>query len=254
MLKSEIRRIAADKLMVDAAIQRNLDQRRVAKMVGEYDAEAVGVLTVSRRTNGSYHIVDGQHRHAAARTAEGDNVELTCRVFSGLTDQDEARLFRWLNNTAKPQAIDLFRVKVIEGDKAATDIERMITGLGWEIRLSNGGHSFAAITAAERVYKTDPTAVERSLATITRAWGFDEIDGRVFEGLGLLYARHGSTVDLNALSERLASFPGGQMALLGRARGLSDLLRTKVTSAVAEVVTELYNIKRKTKALPAWRS
>jgi hypothetical protein len=254
MLKSEIRRLKADQLMVDPAIQRNLDQRRVAKMASEYDPEAVGVLTVSRRDNGSYHIVDGQHRHAAARTVEGDKVELTCRVFSGLTDQDEARLFRWLNNTAKPQAIDLFRVKVIEGDPAATEIERMITGLGWEIRLSNGGHSFAAITAADRIYRADPTAVERSLATITRAWGFDEIDGRVFEGLGLLYARHGSAIDLGALAERLAVSPGGQMALLGRARGLSDLLRIKVPSAVAEVTTELYNVKRKTKALPAWRS
>jgi hypothetical protein len=254
MSKSEILRITTDKLVVDPAIQRNLDQRRVAKMVAAFDPEAVGVLTVSRRSNGTYHVVDGQHRLAAARLAEGENVELTCRVFAGLSAQDEARLFRWLNNTAKPQAIDLFRVKVIEGDPDATAIEKMITSLGWDIRLSNGGHSFAAITAAERVHKADPTAVERSLATITRAWGFDEVDGRVFEGLGLLYARHGSAVDLGALAERLAVFPGGQMALLGRARGLSDLLRTKVTSAVAEVVTEIYNVKRKTKALPAWRS
>lgn len=254
MNKSEIRLLRVDQLMVDASVQRSLDQRRVAKMAAEYDGEAVGVLTVSRRSNGSYHIVDGQHRHAAARAAEGDRAELACRVFSDLTPQDEARLFRWLNNTAKPQAIDHFRIRVVEGDKVAMEIERMITGLGWEINLSSGTHSFAAVAAAERLYKTDAPAVELALATITKAWGYDEADGRVFEGLGLIYARHGSAVDLPAFSERLAVYPGGQLAFLGKARGLSDLIRTTIAKAVAEVGIEAYNARRKARALPAWRS
>lgn len=254
MPQSEIRRLKVDQLMVDPAIQRNLDQRRVAKMAAEYDPEAVGVLTVSRRTNGSYHIVDGQHRHAAARAAEGDHAELTCRVFKALGAEDEARLFRWMNNTAKPQAIDLFRVKVVEGDPATVHLNSMITSLGWDINLSSGTHSFAAVTAAERIYRIDPPAVELALATITKAWGFDDADGRVFEGLGLIYAKHGSLVDLPAFADRLASFPGGQMAFLGKARGLADLIRATVPRAVAEVGVEVYNARRKAKALPAWRS
>jgi hypothetical protein len=254
MPKSEIRQLPADKLIVDPTIQRNLDQRRVAKMAADFDAEAVGVLTVSRRANGSYHIVDGQHRHATARLALGDSAELACRVFTGLTSEDEARLFRLLNNTAKPQAIDLFRVRVIEGDPVATEIDRVIRHAGWDIKIDSAAHAFGAVAAADRLYKNDPSTVEKSITTITKAWGHDEADFRVFEGIGLLYARYGEAVELTALAERLAVFPGGQRALIGKARGLSDLLRVTVVKAVAEVVVEAYNARRKSKALPSWRS
>lgn len=254
MPQSEIRQLATEMLIVDPAIQRSLDRRRVAKMVADYDAEAVGVLTVSRRTNGSYHIVDGQHRHAAARLALGESAELACRVFTGLSTEDEARLFRLLNNTAKPQAIDLFRVRVIEGDPAATDIDRMIRNAGWDIKIASDPHAFSAVAAADRVYKADPCALEKSITTISKAWGHDEADGRVFEGIGLLFARYGEAIELTALAERLSVFPGGQRALLGKARGLADLMSVPVVKAVAEVVVEVYNARRKTKALPAWRS
>lgn len=251
---AQIRLIAAHQLIVDPAVQRNLDQRRVTTIAAAYDGEAVGVLTVSQRANGTYHIVDGQHRHAAARIAIGESVELPCRVFTDLTLQDEARLFRLLNNTNKVQAIDRFKVRVIEGEPAAVDIDRIIRHAGWKIGAVPSSHYFGAVAAADRLYKAAPAAVERSIMTITKAWGHDEADGRVFEGIGLLYARYGESVDLMELTNRLSVFPGGQRALLGKARGLANLLSTGVANAIAEVVVELYNSRRKTKALPAWRS
>lgn len=255
MPQSEMYRLAVDKLIVDPAIQRNLDQRRVGKIVSEFDMEAVGVLTVSHRSNGSYHIVDGQHRAAAARLALGDAVELACRVFTGLSAKDEARLFRRLNTTAKPQALDLFRIRVVEGDAAAIDIDRILREAGWDSSLAHGMQSaFSAVAAADRLYKLDPSAMQKSITTMTKAWGHDEADGRVFEGIGMVFARHGDAIELSNLAERLSVFPGGQRGLLGRARGLAEMVSTTVGRAVAEVVVEVYNARRKTRALPAWRS
>ena len=42
--------------------------------------------------------------------------------------------------------------------------------------------------------------------------------------------------------------------MIGKARGLRDTLGGQVTRAVAEIVVEAYNARRKTKALRAWRS
>ena len=254
MLTPEICYLPADKLMVDPAIQRSLDPRRAAKIAAEYDPEALGTLTVSLRDNGNFHIVNGQHRWTAARMAVGESAELPCQVYTGLSPEDEARLFRLHNATTKPQAIDLFRVRVIEGDKAATEIDQIIRGAGWDIALNSGPHTFSAVAAADRLYKLDPAAVEKSIVTITKAWGHDEADGRVFEGLGLLYRRYGDAVNLSALVDRLSAFSGGQRNLLGTARGAAVLLKVTVPRAVAGVAVQEYNARRKSRALPSWHS
>src|SRR5690606_9860472 len=236
MQKPELRPITVSSLIVDPELQRNLDQRRVNKIAEELDMDAIGGITVSHRPNGSYHFVDGQHRVAAVRIAKGDYEKVMCRVFIGLTTEEEARLFRLLNNTTKPQAIDLFRVRVIEGDEAAVRIADIVAGHGWRIEQQSLSGCFSAVAAAERVYRLDPVALERTIATVTRAWGHDpsSVDGRIVEGIGLVYARYSTAVDSGDMTDRLSrTFTAN--ALLGRARALRDIIGGTVPRAVAEI-------------------
>jgi hypothetical protein len=253
--KPDIRPLKVTDLIVDSDVQRDLDQRRVAKIADDLNLEALGVITVSHRENGSYHIVDGQHRVAALKQAGGDGDKVMCRVFDGLTVQEEAELFRLLNNTAKPLAVDLFRVRVVEGDPAAVDLAHILNDHGWRIGSSTSTTIFAAVVALERVYRLEPAAAEKSVASLTRAWGHDPaaVDGRLVEGLGLVYVRYGTTVEVAEMVDRLAK-SGTPSRLIGKARDLRDLIGGTVTKALAEIVVELYNARRKTKALPPWRS
>lgn len=256
MRKPELKQLPVQDLIVDPNVQRALDRSRASRIAEELDMHAIGVITVSRRTNGSYHVVDGQHRVEALRLAGGDNEKVTCRIFDGLTIEGEAKLFRLLNNTTKLQAIDKFRVRVVEGEPTAVDISQILAAHGWKVNLQSTAGYFSAVAAAERIYLRDRDAFERTIVTVTRAWGHDAaaVDGRLVEGIGLVYARYGDALGDADLVEKLARYPGGPGHLLGNARGMKDLMRITLVVAVADIVVELYNKGRRTRAVPPWRS
>lgn len=248
---SEVRDIPAHLLKIDPKIQRALDRARAGRIAENFTPGALGQLSGTERADGVY-LLDGQHRALAAQIAKGDDYPLPVRVFTGLTAQEEARLFRLLNNTEKPSALDLFLVRVVEGEPVATAINNMVRSLGWNVALSAG--SFAAVSAAERVYRRSPEAVYLALKAITEAWGYENADGRVFEGIGLVYARYGDQIDPVEMAGRLSQFPGGLLGLLGKGRTLADLIGVSLTRGVAEVVVERYNGQKRSNAVPAWRS
>lgn len=256
MHEPDVYPLAVSTLMVDPRVQRPLDKRRVTKIAEALNFDALGVITVSRRDNGDNAVIDGQHRVEALREAGHGSMAVTCRVFKGLGLPEEAAMFRLLNNTAKPQYIDQFRVRVIEGDENAVAIARIITRHGWKIDMQTGSNTFAAVAALERIYNLDDISAERALVTVTRAWGHESNagDGRIVEGVGLVHVRYGDAVETDDLIDRLSKVPGGPGALLGRARGLKDLIGSTVPRAVAEITVELYNARRRTKALPPWRA
>lgn len=256
MRKPERRQLSVSTLIVDPSVQRGLDHNRIAKIADDLDVDAVGVITVSHRGNGTYHVIDGQHRVQALRLAGGDAEKVECRVFDGLSIEAEARLFRLLNNTAKLQALDKFRVRVVEGEPVAMAIQDILIKHGWKVAGGTGDGAFSAVTAVERIWARDPAAIERTIITITRAWGHIAAasNGSVVEGIGLVYARYGDTIEDKSMVDRLARYPGGPARLIGAARGIADTYRMKVTIGVADLVVELYNSQRKTKALPPWRA
>jgi hypothetical protein len=53
--------IRVDRLCAGPSYQRDLDPKRVNKMVNEFDHRLLGVLEVSVRADGRFAILDGQH-------------------------------------------------------------------------------------------------------------------------------------------------------------------------------------------------
>jgi len=256
MHKPDLRALAVSTLIVDPDVQRSLDGRRVQKIADDFQPNALGTVTVSHRANGSYHIIDGQHRVSAVRIVEGDNHKVMCRIFDGLKVEEEAEMFRLLNNTAKPEALDIFRVRVVEQDPIAVAIVDLLSQYGWKVAMGSGNGIFAAVASFERLYRADADAAEKAISTTTRAWGHDAAaaDGRIVEGIGRVYARYGSAVVVEELTERLTKYPAGSMGLLGKARGLKELVGGSLQGAIAELVVETYNKGRRTRAVQPWRS
>lgn len=254
MRKPEIRLMAVSTLVVDHNVQRPLDQKKVDKIADELDMAAIGVITVSHRDDSTDHVIDGQHRVAALHLAGGDGEKVQSRVFHGLSIEDEARLFRLLNNTTKLGAIDGFRVRVVEGEPVAVAINDILTGHGWKVSTSTGNRHFLAVTAAERVYRRGPDVAELTISTLTRAWGHAPVtmDGRIVGGLGAVFARYGEAINAAELVERLARYPGGPAKMIGAAQGWHELYRWSVPRAVAEAVLNTYNKGRTTRKLPPW--
>jgi len=256
MHKSVKRELPISKLIVDAKLQRGLDWRRVNRMAAEFDRDALGTFVVSDRGNGYFHIIDGQHRTETVRIAEGDEAKVDCRVFMDLTKEDEARLFRLYNNTAKLQALTKFLVRIEEQEPSAVAINAVLNQHGWKVVAGTGEGCFAAVSSIEKIWNRDQNAVERTISTITRAWGHNSsaVNGSLVEGIGLVYTRYGEEINDKSLVERLALFEGGPDKFLGMARGVHTAYNKNVANAVADLAVETYNKMKRSKALPPWRS
>jgi hypothetical protein len=258
--KTEVASVPLNLLIIDPRVQRPIDKRKADKMAADLNLDAIGLICVSRREGGSYSIIDGQHRVDALRTSGFVNEPVECEVYHGLTLAEEAAMFRLRNNRTSVQKIDLFKVRVTEGDATAVAISDMLHRLGWTVGTDSTDGYFAAIGALETVWNLDPTgqppAAERAIAAITTAWGHDRsgVHQFIVGGLGSVFARYGAEIDSGGLIDRLAKFPGGAANLVGKARGLRELRGGTGPAAVAELVVMEYNRHRKTRALRPWRA
>lgn len=240
-------------LWVDPNVQRNLKKARVAKMAADFRPDALGVLTTSFRSPKRIHVIDGQHRYRAAEAAAHTGTIQTME-YHGLTVPEEAALFRLLNTTEKVSRIDQFLIACVEQDPAAVRLAGFLNDHGWAVGGSATEARLSAIGSLERVFALSPEAADGTLAVLTLAFGHRAaaVQGALLEGLGRMLAKYGRDVDLDDLTQRLAKVPGGPDGLVGNARG-QQLTRTgNLSTQVARVITNLYNQRRRTTALPEW--
>lgn len=256
--RSYLARIDIDSLSIDPAIQRPLDGAWVRKIAAEFKPDSIGALVVSRRANGSVVVLDGQHRSAAGKQA-GFIGKVPCLVYEGLETADEAALFLTLNNSRKVQAIDRFRVRVIEGDKPAVQMYRILRERGWDIKNAARPGCFSAVTALEHVYNGAGTRrgerddlVRAVMVTITRAWGADYhgVHAAIVGGIGALFARFGRKVDLDRLVTTLAKHRPVHLVAKGKLE--QESRHATQPAAMASVIHSEYNKGLRSSRLPNW--
>lgn len=254
--------VSLDRLSVDPKVQRSegVDRRRIGQMAANFNPLALGTITVSLRPDGAHVILDGMHRVAAARQA-GHKDLINAEVISGLTIEQEAELFLLLNATKTPTAISKFHVRVVMGEPAAVEMDRIIRSHGWRVRPSSSDGTLTAVDAIERIYTkgggTKATGAhgdlfDRTLEIITAAWGHDTqaANGHVLTAIAQLIGRFGASVDTKKLvSEMQDTRPG---ILIGRAKTLRDAQGGSVPAALAKILAGMHNKKRRSNLLPEW--
>jgi len=240
-------------LWVDPNVQRVLKKARVGRMASDFRPDAVGVLTTSYRSANRIHVIDGQHRYRAAEASAYTGV-LQTMEYHGLTVPEEAALFRLLNTTEKVSRIDQFLIACVEQDPAATRLAGFLADSGWSVGPSAMEGRLSAIGSLERVFALDADAAAATLAVLTKAFGHRPaaVQGSLLEGLGRMLARYGRDVDLDDLAKRLAGVPGGPDGLVGNARGQALTSTGNLSTQVARIITNLYNQRRRSTALPVW--
>lgn len=257
----QIREIQARLLTVDHAVQRSLDNTRADRIAGDFDVNALGTLVVSQRADGSFHVIDGQHRLAVILLLGHEDWNLRCEVHVGLTRQEEARMFRLLNNARPVSVIEKFLVRIQEEDPVAVTIADILAEAGWTVSVQKTASNFCAVSSIEKPYRRagmgdrGAALVKWVIEVVTKSWGFDPdgVRGDIVTGLALLYLRHGDAIDTKKLIDELTVIPGGPRGLVGRARSLKDFRRGTIADAMAEQLVSMINNKRRVNRLPAWR-
>lgn len=177
-MRSEQRAIPTGRIKVDTMYQRPLNERRVERMSRDWSPVLAQTIDVSAR-NGTFFVIDGQHRLAAARSA---NVEqLAATVHYGLSPAEEADLFAQLNTLrVRPTTHAIFRAQLEAQDPVALEIADAArrADVGLELGMSGGRASSPRVTRAVgallAVHRSGgQRLVFETLKTLRQAWPED---------------------------------------------------------------------------------
>jgi hypothetical protein len=164
-------------LQIDEHYQRARAERKVDRLRAYFNPNACQPLAVSRRSDGSLFLVDGQHRAAALQDL-GQETWMAL-VYSNLTRREEAAMWSELNTRqAKPKATERFKAKLSEGNPEALAIKSIVEKAGFNVHTKGGGRrtpaaksEIFAIEALERIYRRNKTiGLEHTLTTIGETW------------------------------------------------------------------------------------
>lgn len=240
--------IRAKQVGIDMRVQRPVNEKKRAKMNEEWEPAAIGMVSISLRRNGKHIAVDGQHRCLVAND-QSYNEDIPAAIWEGLTLQQEAALFRLLNTTNKTTAVEAWTVAVTERDPVAVAIKTVLDRHGLSMSPNALKGSFAAVRTAERIVSQDNGVLlfDWAVGLITNVWGDrgDHMNGRVIEGLVLMYQRYAEDIDVDSFKERLAQVKVGQHGLLGEMEAVRTVWRVSAPVAMAHVLVGVYNQKRR---------
>ena len=132
--------VKAKDLHTDYSYQRPLQLAWLKHIKDKFDSSQVRELVLSERQDGSLWVLDGNHTATAAKERYGDDVELRAKIYSGLTVEEEAKLFEQLNsNSKKVEFNDKLRARVAQQDAEALDYVDALESSGIEWGYKGGG-------------------------------------------------------------------------------------------------------------------
>ena len=144
-------------LQISPRIQRRLDMKRVDDIRGNYSPLIANPIKVSFR-DGKYYIFDGMHTRTATAKMQGtDNFPIFCRVYFGLTEEDEARLFAEQFGLSEDITM-WYRLRALDvaKDKEVLDFVKVTRASGLSISLDRvvaGNGHISAVVAAFKAYR-----------------------------------------------------------------------------------------------------
>lgn len=233
-----------DRLTVDAQYQRSTDnqasQRLITSIAAGFDWRLCTPLVVSRRPDGAFTIIDGQHRYLAARQRP-DLPDLPCCVFTFDSLEEEAKMFVAMNRSRKAMnRLDDFHAAIVAGDSIAHRIKQLVTDAGLTIARNTSSSAWKpgeiAFTAsiASTLRKHGDEIVAKALTSIAEAFPNQKVvhSGSIFLGLVKVLANPPEGFDpdrmfralLKYSAEEWGSFVAGLKGGDTRAAAIRDAL------------------------------
>lgn len=249
--EATIEKIKLCDMTVYPEAQRRFRPTWASKLAGQFDPNLVGIITLNQRVDGSYAVVNGQHRRAAGQMTGYDETAFTCHVYHHLNTAEEAALFLALNNTRNIPSIDTFLVGVLKGDATAVTVASILQE--FDLEAGTGNHNaFMAIKAANNIVNdsgavTGPEAFRTALDVVTQAWrspngtgrkGF--LNGFIVHGIALMALMYGPRFEPKHMADRLRKF-GDPQVLIGTIRGRKTTHQGSAATVARVVLTEIYN-------------
>jgi hypothetical protein len=144
----ELRYVSKHELHIDPTYQREAINPKIVRMTSGWSWLRCGVITVSRRGDGTLWVIDGQHRVLSSRR-RSDIMELPCIIFDSIGVEDEAAGFVDVNTgRAVVSAIERHRASRVMRDEVALFIDKVAQDLGF--RFEDDFGDLRAIKCVDR--------------------------------------------------------------------------------------------------------
>ena len=192
--RSEYKRINTKFLFVDPLYQRQIDAKRVAKIVEDFDPNLVNPIKVSYR-DGKYWIIDGHHtEQALIAKNEGRDLPVDCKVFYGMTWMDEVNLFLEQNGKYS-RAIninDRLRAMNNAGDPDVTGMVKLTEKAGFVIDFkgTKGKNRIIALSTLMKAYSAlSQEEYAEYLSLLKKTWNGepDSLSRELLQGTFIFY-------------------------------------------------------------------
>lgn len=241
---------------VSTHAQRERNEARVRRLLSHFDPDLLGTLVLSRHSDTHYNIVDGQHRHAAAREWFGEGWEiqqLQCRVYLGLSEAEEASLFDLLNDVLAVKTYDKYRVRVRAGRPVEAEVERLVQAESLRTGKGGGEGEIGAVGTLVNIYqRADGETLSRALRIVRDSYGETGLKGPVIDGVARVCQRYNSVLDDARAVERLSSAMGGLSGLLNKAETMRRQMGAAKSQCIAAAIVDTLNAGKGGKKLAAW--
>jgi len=198
-------------LNVDRSYQRRYDHNMahsiLARNGGVFDMVWAGPILVNRRLDGSYWVIDGQHRTGMA--TEAGEKEILAELLVGLSVTEEAALRVARHARKADTALEKFHARVSAGDRAARAIMKIAADHGASIAEDNTApvSHLRAVKAMERIYEVDRgKRLSKVLRIIKNAYDTptrDTASSYTLLAISYLLERHDHEIDVMKLERRL---------------------------------------------------
>lgn len=250
--KSKLVKVAAQELRIHPIAQRQLIPSHLKKIKQTLDLDMIGVLhAVEYEIDGvkAKWIVDGQHRWQALIDHGFGEWEVEVKLHLDANDHKRAsELFLSLNYKKSVSTFEKFKNELTALQPEALGIKKIAEDFTLKFAPSGDDGKICCVSAAKTVYRVDGgVTFRKALRTLVAAYGRTSaaVEGRLIEGMGLVYKTYNGEIDEAAMVKKLAKHPGGASGLIGDGKGVSEFRKTSVSRCIAEVIVSVYNSGRR---------
>lgn len=231
-------------IRTDPLYQRDLDMKRVDRIVANFNGDTFNEPKVSYR-DGTYWVFDGQHSIAAWRKVrDGDDSPVYCKVFKGMTWLDECETFVEQNGISKdPTTNERLKAQYNARQPEVVDMRAKAELCGFIVDFGSSQKPtrIKATSTLFRGYMTlGPEAYLDMLTAIKEAWfgDGDAVSSQILSGMIVFYKNYYGNFKRSDLVNSLKRITPAEIIRNGKAH------RSKRNGYGAEIL-KVYNAKRR---------
>lgn len=239
-------------LKIDPSYQRGIQQKRIEKIVQNFNPMIFNEPKVSKRSDGFYYVFDGQHSVIAHKAKYGDDVPIKCKVFYGLTPEDEMQLFIQQNGISKSVTkLEKLRAKANYSDPEVVDMIdcARVAGVSIDFNMGPGTDRIIAVDTAYSIYKAiGRNSFINMLSVIHKSWlGEAESYAQgILKGFGFIFRHCADQLTGISIKEMVQSFSGYPISKITER---ANMLMGSMEKRYATALVEQYNKRKKSKRI-----